>query len=41
LSVCDTAYILNNGSVIESGTPEDIASSRTAREIYLGEEFRL
>ncbi|MEW6079336.1 MAG: LPS export ABC transporter ATP-binding protein [Thermodesulfobacteriota bacterium] len=41
LGVCHRAYILNNGRVIESGTPEEIASSETARRIYLGEEFRL
>jgi lipopolysaccharide export system ATP-binding protein len=41
LEVCDKAYILNNGQVIESGPPEKIASSETARRIYLGNEFRL
>lgn len=41
LGVCDLAYILNNGKVIASGTAEDIASSKTARQIYLGEEFTL
>jgi lipopolysaccharide export system ATP-binding protein len=41
LEACDEAYILSNGQVIESGSPEKIASSETARRIYLGEEFRL
>jgi lipopolysaccharide export system ATP-binding protein len=41
LGVCDMAFILNNGKVIESGNPEKIASSKTARKIYLGEEFKL
>jgi lipopolysaccharide export system ATP-binding protein len=41
LGVCNKAYILNNGTVIESGSPEKIASSPTAREIYLGSEFKL
>ena len=41
LSVCDEAYILNDGMVIESGTPEEIACSKTARGVYLGDEFRL
>ena len=41
LCICDKAYILNNGKVIESGTPEKIASSEIARKMYLGEEFRL
>jgi lipopolysaccharide export system ATP-binding protein len=41
LEVCDKAYILNDGKVIESGSPEKIASSETARRIYLGDEFKL
>ena len=41
LGVCDKAFILNNGKVIESGTPEKIASSKIARRIYLGDEFKL
>lgn len=41
LGACDNAYILNDGKVIESGPPEKIASSETARRIYLGDAFRL
>jgi lipopolysaccharide export system ATP-binding protein len=41
LNVCDMAYILNIGEIIESGTPGKIAASETARRIYLGDEFRL
>jgi len=41
LSVCDNAYILSGGKVIESGPPEKIASSETACKFYLGNEFRL
>ena len=41
LGVCDRAYILNQGELLESGTPEQIASSQVAREIYLGEKFTL
>lgn len=41
LGVCDQAYILNQGQILEFGTPEAIAASTTAREIYLGEKFRL
>ena len=41
LGVCNKAYILNNGKVIETGSPEKIASSETARRIYLGDQFRL
>ena len=41
LESCDTAFILSDGEIIESGTPEHIASSEVARRIYLGDEFRL
>jgi lipopolysaccharide export system ATP-binding protein len=41
LGVCDKAYILNEGEVLECGNPEQIAASKKAREIYLGEKFRL
>jgi lipopolysaccharide export system ATP-binding protein len=41
LGACDTAFILNDGKVIETGTPDQIASSPLARRIYLGDEFRL
>ncbi len=41
LGVCDWAYILNEGVLIESGPPEVIVSSNVAREIYLGERFQL
>jgi len=41
LQVCDRAYILNEGVVLESGSPQAIASSSVAREVYLGEAFRL
>jgi lipopolysaccharide export system ATP-binding protein len=41
LGICDRAYILNAGRVLEEGPPEYIASSKKAREIYLGERFTL
>jgi len=41
LGACDKAYIMNEGTVIESGPPEKIAASETARRIYLGNEFTL
>jgi lipopolysaccharide export system ATP-binding protein len=41
LQACDKAYILNDGKIIESGSPEKIVSSKTARRIYLGNEFKL
>lgn len=41
LEVCDKAYILNDGKIIESGSPQKIASSEIARRIYLGDKFKL
>jgi lipopolysaccharide export system ATP-binding protein len=41
LGVCDRAYILNDGIILEEGPPERIARSRKARKIYLGEGFKL
>ena len=41
LGICDRAYILNAGRILEEGSPEAIASSRQAREIYLGDRFQL
>ena len=40
LGICDRAYILSDGTVLEEGTPERIASSPKARKFYLGEGFR-
>ncbi len=41
LGVCDTAYIMSQGVVMESGPPEKIISSKVAKRIYLGDNFRL
>jgi lipopolysaccharide export system ATP-binding protein len=41
LTVCDRAYILNEGTVLEEGDPETIANSEVARRIYLGQNFSL
>jgi lipopolysaccharide export system ATP-binding protein len=41
LEACDSAFILSDGKVIEAGTPEQIAESKIARRIYLGDEFKL
>ncbi|MGH7795457.1 MAG: LPS export ABC transporter ATP-binding protein [Candidatus Binatia bacterium] len=40
LGICDRAYIVNEGIVLEEGTPESIAASAKARKFYLGEGFR-
>ncbi len=39
LGVCDRAYILNEGRILEEGSPESIVQSERARKIYLGEGF--
>jgi lipopolysaccharide export system ATP-binding protein len=41
LSICDRAYILNAGRILEEGTPAAIARSEKARAVYLGEKFKL
>lgn len=41
LSITDRAYIINNGEILEEGPPEHLVNSRRAREVYLGEGFRL
>jgi lipopolysaccharide export system ATP-binding protein len=40
LGICDRAYILSEGTVLEEGTPEKIAASAKARKFYLGEGFK-
>jgi lipopolysaccharide export system ATP-binding protein len=41
LGVCGRAYIVNQGTVIASGTAEEILANPQVREVYLGESFRL
>ncbi len=40
LGICDRAYVVNEGSILEEGTPETIAASPKARKFYLGEGFK-
>jgi lipopolysaccharide export system ATP-binding protein len=40
LGICDRAYIVNEGTILEEGTPQSIAASPRARKFYLGEGFR-
>ncbi|MBN2437700.1 MAG: LPS export ABC transporter ATP-binding protein [Deltaproteobacteria bacterium] len=40
LSVCDRAYIINEGTILVEGKPEEIAGSEIARKIYLGDNFK-
>ena len=41
LAITDRAYIINEGKILISGTPKEIAHSPKARAIYLGEKFKL
>lgn len=41
LRITEKAYIMANGKVLISGTPEEISNDETARKIYLGEKFKL
>jgi lipopolysaccharide export system ATP-binding protein len=41
LGICDRAYIINDGSVLASGPPEEIVYNESVRKVYLGEHFRL
>ena len=41
LGICDRAYIINDGSVLRSGHPDEIVADESVRRIYLGENFRL
>jgi lipopolysaccharide export system ATP-binding protein len=40
LGICDRAYIVNEGNILEEGNPAKIASSPQARKFYLGEGFK-
>lgn len=41
LSITDRAYLLYSGSVIKSGTAEDLANDEQVRKVYLGQNFEL
>jgi len=41
LSITDRAYIINEGLILESGSPEAIVKSETARAVYLGARFKM
>ena len=41
LGICGHAYILSDGSLIASGSPEEILENQHVREVYLGQEFKL
>jgi lipopolysaccharide export system ATP-binding protein len=41
LQVTDRAYIINNGSIFRSGTPEELGNDSEVKRVYLGEHFSL
>lgn len=41
LGICDRAYIINAGSVMAEGKPEEIIYNEGVRKVYLGENFKL
>ena len=41
LGICDRAYILNEGSVLAQGAPEELLANTDVRRVYLGETFKL
>jgi lipopolysaccharide export system ATP-binding protein len=41
LGICGRAYIVRSGSVMASGTADEILANREVREVYLGQDFRL
>lgn len=41
LGICDYAYIMDQGTILEEGTPQEVIASPKARKIYLGDNFRM
>ncbi len=41
LAIVDRAYILHDGTVLMSGSPDEVVKDDTVRRLYLGEKFRL
>ena len=41
LSITDRAYIINNGEILDEGSPDKLIAAPKVKEVYLGEEFRL
>ena len=41
LGICSRAYIINNGTVLALGSPDEILANPEVRSVYLGEHFRL
>ena len=41
LKIVDRAYILNEGRLLKSGTPDEVIQDETVRRVYLGEDFHV
>ncbi len=41
LDIVDQAYILHDGKVLMSGTPDDVVENENVRRVYLGDSFRI
>ena len=41
LEIVDRAYILHDGKVLMSGTPEDVVDNENVRRVYLGDNFKI
>jgi lipopolysaccharide export system ATP-binding protein len=41
LEIVDRAYILHDGAVLMTGTPEEVVRDDNVRRVYLGESFRI
>ena len=41
LRVTDRAYIINDGKILQAGTPRELALNQEVKRLYLGENFRL
>ncbi|MBA1212248.1 LPS export ABC transporter ATP-binding protein [Pseudomonas oryzihabitans] len=41
LTICETAYVVNDGQLIAEGTAEEVLANELVKEVYLGHEFRL
>ncbi|HVL56964.1 MAG TPA: LPS export ABC transporter ATP-binding protein [Burkholderiaceae bacterium] len=41
LGICDRAYIINDGTVLAYGRPDEVIQDERVRKAYLGEEFRM
>ncbi len=41
LRVTDRAYIINDGKILQAGTPQELALNQQVKRLYLGENFRL